>query len=65
MSHLRGIIDRAKADSVKVFFYQRDYDSRQAEAISSSIGAKLVPVNPGSNQWEQELNTIVDELVKH
>lgn len=61
---LRSVISEAKADSVRVFFYQRDYDSRQAEAISSSIGARLVPVNPGSYEWEKELNTIVDELAK-
>jgi len=64
MNYLRDVIDRAKADSVKVFFYQRDYDSRQAQAISSSVGARLVPVNPGSYEWEQELNIIVDELIK-
>ncbi len=64
MQELRGVIDEAKADSVKVFFFQRDYDTRQAEAICESIGARLVEVNPGSYEWEKELNIVVDELCK-
>ncbi len=61
---LREIVDEAKSDSVKVFFYQRDYDSRQAEVVSAGTGARLVPVNPGGYEWEKELNNIVDELLR-
>ncbi len=64
MSALREVIDNARADSVRVFFYQRNYDARQANVISEGVGARLVPVNPGSYDWEKELNLVVDELCK-
>lgn len=62
MKEMRRIIDEARADSVKVFFYQAEYDSRQAKAINSGVGSRLVPVSPQSYQWESELNEIVNEL---
>ena len=64
MQELRSVIDNAKTDSVKVFFFQRDYDARQAEVVSDGVGARLVPMNPGAYEWENELNIIVDELCK-
>lgn len=62
MGEMRRIIDEARADSVKVFFYQTEYDSRQAKAINSGVGSRLVPVSPQSYDWESELNEIVNEL---
>lgn len=62
MNDMRRIIDEARADSVKIFFYQAEYDSRQAKAINSGVGSRLVPVSPQSYQWETELNDIVNEL---
>ncbi len=64
MNALREVIDQARADSVKVFFFQREYDARQAEAINSEIGSRLITINPGAYDWENELNTIVNELCK-
>lgn len=64
LSTLRNAIDEARADSVKTFFFQKDYDARQAKAIANEVGAKLIPVNPGSYEWEGELNTIVNELTR-
>lgn len=64
MNTLRRVIDRARADSVKVFFYQRDFDSRQAEAVNLGVGSRLVPVNPAGYEWEDEMKLIVDELTR-
>ncbi|MCM1067654.1 MAG: zinc ABC transporter substrate-binding protein [Muribaculaceae bacterium] len=59
---IRQAIDEAKADSVRVFFIQREYDTRQAEAINEGIGSRLVVVDPLAYRWEDELNKIADEL---
>lgn len=57
-------IDHARADSVKVFFFQPGIDSRQAEVLSQSIGTRLVPIDPLSYHWEKEIKTIADELAR-
>lgn len=61
---LREIIDHAEADSVKVFFFQREFDSRQAETISGRIGTRLVTIDPLAYDWMEQLNMIADELAK-
>lgn len=64
IGRLREVIDEARADSVRVFFFQEFYDMRQSEAISQGVGARLVPVNLAAYDWEAQLNTIVDELTR-
>ncbi|MDO4320765.1 MAG: zinc ABC transporter substrate-binding protein [Bacteroidales bacterium] len=62
MNSMRRVIDDARADSVSVFFYQRDVDSRQAEAVNSGVGSRLVPINTSQYDWEDGMILIVDEL---
>lgn len=62
MKQLRQVIDEGRADSVKVFFHQTEYDSRQARAVADGIGATLVPLSPQSYDWEGELTRTVDAI---
>lgn len=59
---VREVIDEARADSVRVFFFQQEYDSRQAESINAGIGSKLININPLSYDFEGQLLLIADEL---
>ncbi|MDE6397187.1 MAG: zinc ABC transporter substrate-binding protein [Muribaculaceae bacterium] len=61
-SHLAKIIDEAKMDAVKVFFFQQEYDSRQAETLNERMGTRLVTINPRAYEWEKELKKVVDAL---
>lgn len=64
VSHLRHVINEAVADSVKVFFFQREYDSRQAEIINKRIGSRMVTVDPQAYDFINEINKIADELAR-
>ena len=59
---IRHIIDEAKSDSVKAFFYQSNIDSRQARSISDGIGAKMVLINTMDYDWEKTLSDVVNEI---
>ena len=59
---LREIIDHARADSVTVFFFQKEYDSRQAATINEAIGSRLVTIDPLAYEWMQQITLIADEL---
>lgn len=61
---LRHIIDEATGDSVRVFFYQKEFDSRQAETISQRMGTRLVAIDPLAYDWMSQLKLIADELSK-
>lgn len=61
---LREAIDLAVADSVRVFFFQKEYDSRQAEAINNAIGSRFVVIDPLAYDWEEQINIIADEIAR-
>ena len=62
INSLRNIISEARQDSVRVFFYQKEFDSRQAEAINSGVGSRLVPISVSGYDWMEQLENIVNEL---
>jgi hypothetical protein len=62
MRRMRAIIDEARRDSIRVFFYQRDFDSRQVEAINSGVGSRMVAIQPNGYDCVAELSQIVDDL---
>lgn len=62
--HLHEIISQATKDSVKVFFFQKELDSRQAENINSQLGTRLISIDLMSYDWEDQIHLIADELQK-
>ncbi len=63
MGALKDVIDHANEHGVKVFFYQKDLDSRQAETLSDQLGVKRVSINPLSLDWEEEITGIANAIV--
>ena len=61
---LKDIIDHASADSIRVFFFQRQYDARQARTISDAIGSRMVTIDPLAFDWDRQIIQIADELAK-
>lgn len=59
---LRQVVDSARKDSVKVFFYQESLDSRTAEALGASIGATMHIIDPLAYDWESTLTNVVSAL---
>lgn len=60
--YLKEEIDTAKAHNARVFFFQKEFDSRQAESVSNEIGTKLVTINPMNYHWDIELKNIANAL---
>lgn len=61
---MKDVIDRATDDSIRVFFYQRQYDARQARTISDAIGSRMVTIDPLDYNWDSQIILIADELAK-
>lgn len=59
---LRESIDNARSQGAKIFFFQKDFDSRQASSINEQIKADEVSINPLSYAWEDEMIKIADAL---
>lgn len=65
VGRLRGVIDEAVADSVRVFFFQREYDTRQAQSVCERIGSRMVTIDVQSSNIVEQLSRIADELAHH
>lgn len=61
---LRRIIDEAREDGVKVFFFQKEYDSRQAETLNKEMGTTMVTINLLDYDWERQLDNISKAIVR-
>lgn len=61
---LKDAIEKAAESNAKVFFFQKEYDSRQAQAINEGIGSRLVIINPLEYNWEDQINLIADEIAR-
>ncbi|MGN1246141.1 MAG: metal ABC transporter solute-binding protein, Zn/Mn family [Muribaculaceae bacterium] len=62
VAHLKAEIDAARESGARVFFYQKEFDTRQIATINEQIGARLVTINPMNYEWEEELRNIADAL---
>jgi zinc transport system substrate-binding protein len=62
---LQRLIERSKADRVRVIFVQPEFDRRNAEVIARQTGAEIVPINPLAYDWEAELIHTANSLMKN
>jgi zinc transport system substrate-binding protein len=61
-SRLRYLIDRARKDHLKTIFVQREYDTKNAKAIAGEIGARIVLIDPLSENWLRSTTDIIEAL---
>ena len=63
-SRLKYLIDRARAEDIKVIFVQKEYDTKSAKAIANEIGGKVVIIDPLSEDWENATREIIELVGK-
>lgn len=61
-AHLKELIDLCKAEDVRVIFVQPEFDKRNAETIAQQTGTKVVPINPLSYDWQEEMLNVAKAL---
>ena len=61
-AHLKELIDLCRAENVQVIFVQPEFDKRNAETIAQQTGTKVVPINPLSYDWEEEMLNVAQAL---
>ena len=61
-SRMKGLIDRARKDMLKIVFVQREYDTKNAKAIASEIGGEIRIIDPLSEDWQKATIDIINAL---
>lgn len=63
-AHLKELIEISKFEGVRVIFVQPEFDQRNAEIIARETETKIVPINPLSYDWDEEMIHIAKSLVQ-
>jgi zinc transport system substrate-binding protein len=63
-SRMRELIDRARKENLRTIFVQREYDTKNAKAIAGEIGARVILIDPLSENWQKSTMDIIDALHK-
>src|ERR1035437_5414817 len=59
---MKELIDRARKDNLKTIFVQLEYDTKNAKAIAGEIGAKIILIDPLSENWQKSTMDIIHAL---
>jgi len=59
---LRASIDLAKAEGLKVILIQKEFDTQNAQIIADEIGGRIVPIDPLSENWAQNLFVLAQQI---
>lgn len=60
--HLKGMIDVAKKNNIKVIFIQKEFDSKNAQILAQESGCRIAVIDPLSYQWSKGLVEIATAL---
>lgn len=58
-SHLKKVIDEARAKSIPIVFIQKQFDINNAEAIARSTNSKVIPIDPLNENWLEEMQHLL------
>lgn len=62
--HLKEIIDEAKADKINVIFVQKQFSTKNAEAIAKEIKGVVIQIDPLTKNYFDNLEKMSDTIVK-
>ena len=59
---LKALIETCRRERAKVIFVQQEFDQRNAQLIADELGIEIVPVNPLSHDWAEEMLRVAKAL---
>lgn len=54
-AHLKELINTCRDKEIKIIFIQPEFDKKNAEVISQEVNGRIVPINPLSYDWSDEI----------
>lgn len=61
---LKTLIETCRREGAQVIFVQQEFDQRNAQLIADELGIEIVPINPLSHDWAEEMIRVASAL-KH
>lgn len=64
-AHLKELMETCKEHGVNVLFLQKEFSMDSALLIADELGLRIVPINPLSYQWQDEMLKVARTLTEH
>ena len=61
-ARLKELLDLCRKEKVSTIFVQPEFDRRNAELIARQTGTRIVPINPLSYDWQDEITGVAKAL---
>ena len=61
-AHLKELIQLCREEQPKIIFVQKEFDTRNAEIIARELQVNVIPINPLSYHWNEEMINIAKAL---
>ena len=61
-SQLKALIETCRKEKAHVIFVQQEFDQRNAQLIADELGVNVVPINPLSYDWDEEMVRVAQAL---
>ena len=61
-ARLKALLDLCQKEKVNIIFVQPEFDRRNAELIARQTDTRIVPVNPLSYDWQDEITGVAKAL---
>lgn len=63
-AHLKELVETCRRDRARVIFVQQEFDTRNAQLIADELGIKVIPINPLSYEWREEMLNVANALAQ-
>lgn len=61
-SQLQALIRLCREQKIRVIFVQQEFDVRNAQLIARELGLAVIPINPLSYHWQEEMLNVARSL---
>ena len=61
---LKTLIETCRREGAQIIFVQQEFDQQNAQLIADELGIEIVPINPLSHDWAEEMLRVANAL-KH
>ena len=61
---LKTLIETCRREGAQIIFVQQEFDQQNAQLIADELGIEIVPINPLSHDWAEEMLRVASAL-KH
>jgi len=59
-AYMKDLIDKARAENIKLVFIQKEFDQDNARQISKDLDAQLVQIDPLAEDWEEQMRELME-----